>query len=267
MRGGERTGYWGRWKTVLVNSNNLGHSHLSDGRWLQTTEPHQILAIALRIRLEVVTKVGRAASYNSAGIVNDVQLYLGLFVCANGSTGGSMKYHVSRTTVASCAADMARPATTVQELSMMSSCTWGCLCVRMAAPEARWGTMCHERRSLPAPLTWHSTVSCAESRWNQSANNTCRWPTFTTQASTGVKIMVNGSTATVPPHDNRNTADDHALAPARNKKVGWHCTQTVSHVHSCILPSKYGQRPVFAEVTDRQPIATVQDTSSQYCFH
>jgi len=46
--------------------------------------------------------------YKSAGVVNDVQLYLGLFVCANGKTGGSIRYHVSRTTVASCATDMAQ---------------------------------------------------------------------------------------------------------------------------------------------------------------
>jgi len=46
--------------------------------------------------------------YKSAGVVSDVQLYLGLLVCANGKTGGSMRYHVSRTTVASCATDMAQ---------------------------------------------------------------------------------------------------------------------------------------------------------------
>jgi len=57
---------------------------------------------------ESSSKVGQVASYNSAGVVNDVQLYLGLFVCANGRTGGSIRYHVSRTTVASCATDMAQ---------------------------------------------------------------------------------------------------------------------------------------------------------------
>lgn len=47
-------------------------------------------------------------SYNTLGVVNVVQLYFGLFVCANGRTGGSIRYHVSRTTVASCATDMAQ---------------------------------------------------------------------------------------------------------------------------------------------------------------
>lgn len=45
------------------------------------------------------------------GVVRQVQLYFGLLVCANGSTGGSMRYHVSRTRHASWATDMAQYGT------------------------------------------------------------------------------------------------------------------------------------------------------------
>jgi len=69
----------------------------------------------LRLDRQVLTTTWKPLSlsecvgdYKSAGVVSDVQLYLGLLVCANGKTGGSIRYHVSRTTVASCATDMAQ---------------------------------------------------------------------------------------------------------------------------------------------------------------
>ena len=42
------------------------------------------------------------------GVVRHVQLYFGLLAWANGNTGGSIRYHVSRTRHASCATDNAQ---------------------------------------------------------------------------------------------------------------------------------------------------------------
>ena len=64
--------------------------------------------------------------------------------------------------------------TTALASSTKSSCIWGCSCVQTARPEARWGTTYREQRSPPAPPTWHSTVSCARSRWSQSARDTSK---------------------------------------------------------------------------------------------
>jgi hypothetical protein len=53
-------------------------------------------------------KTHRAQFQTRLGVVKQVQLYLGLFVCANGKIGGSMRYQVSLTRQASCATDIAQ---------------------------------------------------------------------------------------------------------------------------------------------------------------
>lgn len=98
-------------------------------------------------------------SYNTLGVVNVVQLYLGLFVCANGRTGGSIRYHVSRTTVASCATDMAQ---------------YGILCKISWKPAwllGGWPTSCRVQVSKLMPCDTISTLPPGKTQTTHSVGN------------------------------------------------------------------------------------------------